>query len=87
MIWYNKIDSFEVVTLQENKEKKVEIQYGTFSLPSYSFSSILIGITSQKGIERMILNFQTSQTRVSKFPNVSINGNLLGFTVKSCQNF
>jgi hypothetical protein len=24
---------------------------------------------------------------VSKFPNVSLNGTLLGFAVKSCQNF
>jgi hypothetical protein len=40
MIWYSRIDNFEGVTLQENKEKKVEIQYGTFSLPSYLFSSI-----------------------------------------------
>jgi len=34
----------------------------------------------------MVLNFQTSQIRVSKFPNVSINCNLLGFAVKSYQN-
>jgi hypothetical protein len=34
----------------------------------------------------MVLNFQMSQIRVSKFPNVSIKGNLLEFTVKSCQN-
>jgi hypothetical protein len=52
--------------------------------------SLILEITLQKGtdcLEKMVLNFQTSQIMVSKFSNVSINSNLLGFAVKSCQNF
>jgi hypothetical protein len=52
--------------------------------------SLILEITLQKGIDRlekMVLDFQTSQIRVSKFSNVSIKGNLLGFAVKFCQNF
>jgi hypothetical protein len=37
--------------------------------------------------EEKILNFQMSQTRISKFSNVLIKGNPLGFAIKSCQNF
>jgi len=37
--------------------------------------------------EKKVLNFQTSQTRVSMFSNISIKGNLLGFAIKSWQNF
>jgi hypothetical protein len=35
----------------------------------------------------MILNFKTSETRVSNFQNVSITNTPLGFAVKSYQNF
>jgi hypothetical protein len=37
--------------------------------------------------EKNVLNFQTSQTNVSKFSNVSIKDNPLGFAVKFYQNF
>jgi hypothetical protein len=34
-----------------------------------------------------VLNFKTSQTRVSNFQNVAITGTPLGFAIKSYQNF
>jgi hypothetical protein len=34
----------------------------------------------------MVLNYQTSQTSVSKFSNVLLKGTKLEFDIKSCQN-
>jgi hypothetical protein len=53
----------------------------------FFFYYFFIGVTSQNAIEKWVMNFQTSQIGVSKFLNVSIKGNLLGFVVKYCQNF
>jgi hypothetical protein len=36
--------------------------------------------------EKMVLNYQMSQTNVSKFPNVSLKDTPSGFAVKTCQN-
>jgi len=45
------------------------------------------GYRTIRCFEKMILNYQTSQTSVSKFSNVLLKGILFGYTVKSCKNF